>query len=162
MVQSIIDCPVHFGTLYIWHECTQCSTCGSLHGLSVTSGSCSWSELDSSSWLLSTWFILSGHCGLCLGRIFHCFRHFWSLLEIKTFSVLSKQLYYWLHYAGCTLLLVGCVFDLYFDFDRVPWDSELLLSGLFQGNINVVLTEKQFASLLIFWLIPLLFEVVPL
>ena len=27
--------------------------CGSLHGLSVTSGSCSWSELDSSSWLLS-------------------------------------------------------------------------------------------------------------
>ena len=76
--------------------------------------------------------------------------------------MLSKQLYYQLVYAGHTLLLVGCVFDLYFDFDRVPWDSELSLSGLFQGNINVVLTEKQFASLLLFWLIPLLFEVVPL
>ena len=76
--------------------------------------------------------------------------------------MLSKQLYYLSVYAGCTLELVGCVFNLYFNFDRVPWDSDLLLSGLFQSNINLVLTEKQFASLPLYWLIPLLFEVIPL
>ena len=30
-----------------------------------------------------------------------------------------------------------------------PWDSELLLSGLLQGNINTVLTGKLFQSLIL-------------
>ena len=125
------------------------ANCGCLHGLSVTSGSCSWSELDSLSWLLS---ISSSWVDTVPSTQVELFIAIGSLDLYQNWVGLSEQLYYWLLYAGCTFLpclLVGCVFDLYFDLHRVPWDSELLLSGLFQGNINVVLTEKLFASLIL-------------
>ena len=53
MVQSIINCPVHLGTLYVWHEHAW-NWLGCLTWGNDTSGSGSCSEHESSSWLLGT------------------------------------------------------------------------------------------------------------